>query len=78
MMGCVAISVEIMTNAMSRMFFISQSFSCAIPCRDDPIEDEFMFNGLGRVFCIQFFCRRLNIGNIWYSRVAFFSSRCLP
>ena len=78
MMGCEAIRVEIMTNAMSRMFFIDQSFSCAIPCRYSPIEDEFFLNGLHRSSCIQFFCRRLNIGNIWYSRVAFSSSRCLP
>ena len=78
MMGCEAIRVETMTSAMSRMFFIIQSFSCAIPWRYDPMEDEFVLNGLHRLFCIQFFCRLLNIGNIWYSRVAFSSSRCLP
>ena len=77
-MGCDVMRVEIMTSPMSRAVFILQFFYRVISCRDDPLEDEFMFNGLGRFFCIQFFCRLLNIGNIWYLRVAFSSSRCLP
>ena len=77
-MGRDAMRVEIMISTMSRMVFILHAFYGVISCRDDPLEDEFMLNGPGRFFCIQFFCRRLNIGNIWYSRVAFSSSRCLP
>ena len=78
MMGWEVMIVETMMSTKSRTVFILQFFYCVISCRDNPIDDKFMFSGLCRFFCIQFFCRLLNIGNIWYWRVAFSSFRYLP